>query len=205
MKELSYFSVDGAYGGNQDWHTNLVMHMGGCAAIVACDSMLYFAKNLKRRDLYPFDLDHLTRVDYKAFGMLMKPYISPRIQGVKKLAWYQAGLEQYLTDYGIDFPYQIDTFSGDSELALAKATVRRQIDGGKVIPFLLLRHQRGSLSFFTWHWFLLTGYEELDNGEMMVATGTYAKKRIVSFDQLWETGYEEKGGMIIYKEKEGKI
>lgn len=31
-KELDYFTIEGCYGGNQDWFTNLVMHMGGCAA-----------------------------------------------------------------------------------------------------------------------------------------------------------------------------
>ncbi|MGF6990457.1 hypothetical protein M2150_001718 [Lachnospiraceae bacterium PM6-15] len=205
MNELSYFSVEGAYGGNQDWHTNLVMHIGGCAALVACDSLIYFAKDLARADLYPFDLEQVTKEDYKAFGMLMKPYISPRIHGVKKLAWYKEGLEQYLTDYGITFPYRIKEFSGDNELSLAKERVRRQIDGGKVVPFLLLKHQQKSLSFFTWHWFLITGYEEEESGEMRVTVATYAKKHTISFDQLWDTGYEEKGGMILYEEREGKV
>ena len=41
-KELDYFTIEGCYGGNQDWFTNLVMHMGGCAAATACDSCIYF-------------------------------------------------------------------------------------------------------------------------------------------------------------------
>ena len=30
MVELSYFEIDGAIGGNQDWFSNVVMHIGGC-------------------------------------------------------------------------------------------------------------------------------------------------------------------------------
>ena len=43
-KLLNYFTIDDAFGGNQDWFTNIVMHIGGCAAATACDSCIYFAK-----------------------------------------------------------------------------------------------------------------------------------------------------------------
>ena len=53
-KELDYFTIEGCYGGNQDWFTNLVMHMGGCAAATACDSCIYFGlQNEKMKPLYP--------------------------------------------------------------------------------------------------------------------------------------------------------
>ena len=29
-KELDYFMIDGEFGGNQDWFTNIVMNVGGC-------------------------------------------------------------------------------------------------------------------------------------------------------------------------------
>ena len=32
-KILNYFSVDGAVGGNQEWFKNVVMYIGGCAAV----------------------------------------------------------------------------------------------------------------------------------------------------------------------------
>ena len=28
-KELEYFAIEGAFGGNQDWFSNVVMNMGG--------------------------------------------------------------------------------------------------------------------------------------------------------------------------------
>ena len=86
-KELDYFTIEGCYGGNQDWFTNLVMHMGGCAAATACDSCIYFGlQNEKMKPLYPFDIECLTKEDYKAFSQIMKPYLKPRAGGVRSLA-----------------------------------------------------------------------------------------------------------------------
>lgn len=42
-KVLKYFTIDGAVGGSQAWFSNVVMNMGGCAAVTACDSSIYFA------------------------------------------------------------------------------------------------------------------------------------------------------------------
>ena len=60
-KELEYFEIDGAFGGNQDWFTNVVMHIGGCAAATACDCCIYFAKHMGMKELYPYDIGHLNK------------------------------------------------------------------------------------------------------------------------------------------------
>lgn len=98
-KELDYFTIEGCYGGNQDWFTNLVMHMGGCAAATACDSCIYFGlQNEKMKPLYPFGIECLTKEDYKAFSQIMKPYLKPRAGGVRKLSWFVEGLGRYIQD-----------------------------------------------------------------------------------------------------------
>lgn len=71
MVELSYFEIDGAIGGNQDWFSNVVMHIGGCAAAAACDSCIYFAKHFGNTGWYPFDVEHLTQEDYVRFSQMM--------------------------------------------------------------------------------------------------------------------------------------
>ena len=42
-RHLDYFEIEGAYGGSQDWFTNIVMHVGGCGAATACDTCIYLA------------------------------------------------------------------------------------------------------------------------------------------------------------------
>ena len=84
MKQiLDYFMIDGEVGGNQDWFRNVVMHIGGCAAATACDCCIYFAKYKGKKNLYPFDAENLSKEDYIQFSMKMKPYIRPRVGGVK--------------------------------------------------------------------------------------------------------------------------
>lgn len=71
-KLLDYFTIDDEFGGNQDWFTNIVMHIGGCAAATACDSCIYFAKHKGMESLYPYDINHLNKEDYKRFSQIMK-------------------------------------------------------------------------------------------------------------------------------------
>ena len=117
-KELDYFTIEGCYGGNQDWFTNLVMHMGGCAAATACDSCIYFGlQNEKMKPLYPFDIECLTKEDYKAFSQIMKPYLKPRAGGVRKLSWFVEGLGRYIQDVNeakhTDIYIRMEEFCGD--------------------------------------------------------------------------------------------
>lgn len=36
-KELQYFKIEGAWGGSQEWFSDRMMRLGGCAAVTACD------------------------------------------------------------------------------------------------------------------------------------------------------------------------
>lgn len=64
-KRLDYFTIEEAYGGSQDWFTNVVMNIGGCGAATACDSCIYFALYMGMDALYPFDKMHLNKEEYK--------------------------------------------------------------------------------------------------------------------------------------------
>ena len=99
-KILDYFEIEGEVGGNQDWFRNLVMKMGGCAAATACDSCIYFSLYQERKELYPFDVHNLTKEEYIQFSQKMKPYIKPRVGGVRELSMYMDGFQNYLKDIG---------------------------------------------------------------------------------------------------------
>ena len=90
-KVLKYFTIDGAVGGSQAWFSNVVMNMGGCAAVTACDSSIYFALHRGCTEICPFAVQALTREEYVRFGMKMKPYLKPRVEGVKELSMFIDG------------------------------------------------------------------------------------------------------------------
>jgi len=192
-KELKYFSIDGSYGSSQDWFSNFVMHMGGCAAVTACDSCIYLARTFNMTQLYPYNSADITQADFVSFGMMMKPYLKPRMGGVNKLSIYEEGFGKYLADKKAAMT--LHGFPGGNTLKTAGAFIKKQIDGGILIPYLLLKHQSPRLKDFVWHWFVLTGYEQTaDNFSVMIAT--YGKRFVFPLKELWDTGYEQKGGMV---------
>lgn len=203
VKELDYFEIDGAFGGNQEWFTNVVMNIGGCGAATACDCCIYFARERGLKELYPFDAEHLSREDYKKFSQIMKPYIRPRAGGVKKLEWFTEGFQKYRKDCGAGTakkPVHIKTeeFSGSRPEKEARQLIRTQIDAGIPLACLMLRHKdKEKFKDFIWHWFLIVGYEETQE-DFRVVIATYGERTVFSLRELWNTGFEEKGGLVTF-------
>lgn len=195
-KELTYFSIENSFGGNQDWFRDYWMHLGGCAAAAACDSCIAMEKAGIKKGLYPFDIENLTKSDYLDFSMRMKPYLKPRMRGIDRLDIYVDGMRKYLQDAG-NTDLQLTAYEDANPVQKAMLTVKKQIDSGFPIPYLLLRHRNSQFRDLLWHWFMLTGYEEAD-GELYVKETTYGGFRYLSFQELWDSGYRKNGGMILY-------
>lgn len=191
---LPYFTIDGAVGGSQDWFTNVVMHIGGCAAATACDSCIYLALRRGMEHLYPYNIHELDRKSYVDFSMKMKSYLRPRVNGVNRLYMFREGFGRYLEDIG-EKNLKMEELSGDESLEAAEQFVREHIDAGMPVPYLMLRHRKAYYKDFVWHWFLCYGYEERQDG-MWIRVATYGEASEFSLRDLWDTGYEEKGGMI---------
>ncbi len=194
-KELQYFSIDKSYGGNQSWLRDPMMRLGGCGAATACDSCICLGLLHNKKGLYPYKLDQLSKEDYIRFVMEMKPYLRPRIQGINTLKLFIEGFSQFLADQK-EYEVGLEEFSGENSLMKAKEAIRRQIRINLPIPYLLLRHKSQRMKFFVWHWFLIIGYEEFEE-EFYVKAVTYGNYHWLSLKELWDTGYKEKGGMVI--------
>ncbi len=201
-KVLKYFTIDGAVGGSQAWFSNVVMNMGGCAAVTACDSSIYFALHRGCTEICPFAVQALTREEYVRFGMKMKPYLKPRVEGVKELSMFIDGYRKYLADVGVNELY-MEAFHGEHTYSEAEKLVKQQIDAGYPIPYLLLCHKNKKFQDFQWHWFLCFGYEIRQDGIWIVAA-TYGQKSVLPLKELWNTQMEEKGGMIRFY-KQGSV
>ena len=194
-KELRYFNIQDSYGGNQNWFSDPMMKLGGCAAVVSCDLCIYL-KMIKGYDnLYPFNINSLKKDDYIEFSKIMKPYLRPRIKGIDTLELYIDGFRKYLDDIN-DKVIEIKPFSGENSVDSAKEIIINQIDKDMPIPFLLLKHKNKKIKELIWHWFLIIGYEEIDD-DLLIKIVTYGKYQCISLNNLWNTGYDKKGGMII--------
>ena len=98
-KELPHFAIGSAYGGSQDWCTELWMKIGGCAAVTACDSSIFFMLHKGRRELYPYALNDISRRDYVDFTFVIgdayvdHPSFGPAIVSrVLESAGYRVGI-----------------------------------------------------------------------------------------------------------------
>ncbi|MGI6256879.1 MAG: hypothetical protein ACOYJU_02310 [Anaerovoracaceae bacterium] len=188
-KEIPYFTIENSFGGDQRWFRTPLMRIGGCAAATACDSLILLS--------LPPGRSISTKKDYRRFAGRMRPYLYPRKTGVNTLKLFMDGFNEYLDDTGCH-GLRMEGFSGEETVTDAKKAIIKQIDGGLPIPYLLLKHRNPDFKDLTWHWFILFGYEETPE-DFTVTVATYGKSHTLSLSDLWDTGYEEKGGMILYR------
>lgn len=194
-KELPYFTIGKSFGGDQRWFRNPLMRIGGCAAATACDSLIVLS--------LPPGKNISTKRDYRRFAGRMRPYLYPRKSGVNTLQLFMDGFNKYLADIRCD-RLHMEGLSGEESVDDAEKAIRTQIDLGIPVPYLLLKHKDPSLSHLTWHWFLVFGYEETRE-DFYVLAATYGKSHKVSLPRLWNTGYEEKGGIILYRLEDSSV
>ena len=198
-KELPHFYIGNSLGGQQEWYSRITdfgMNVGGCAAITACDCAIYFEKSLGMHGLYPFDLKNISREDYLRFGKIMEPYLYPRWSGVDKLEIYLDGFGRFLRDHHAT-NLKLSPWSGENNLEDSQKIVRSQIDAGYPIPCLILNHKAWELQDYFWHWFILNGYE-MRGADFFVKAVSYGIGRWMNFSTLWNTGYQRKGGLILF-------
>jgi hypothetical protein len=198
-RELPYFNIGRSYGGNQNWFLDFWMHIGGCGALTMCDLMIYMALHRSRPECVPFDVHTLSRRNYVRFGMTMKPFLRPRNTGIKDLETFMDGAREYLSERGIS-GIRMEGFNGYRSYEDAAQILKRQIDNRMPVPMLMLNHKDGQFRFFEWHWFLINGYEERKVAGTTVCyakAATYGKEHWLRFDRFWDTGEQERGGLII--------
>lgn len=217
-KELEHHYIEGSYGGNQEWFTGPMMKLGGCGAETACECSIYFDMHYGTH-LYPFDINNLTIADYKKFGAIMKPYLSPRMTGIDRLDIFIDGYNSYIKDRNINI--RMSEFSGEEDVESAIEIVKKQIDRGLPIPMLMLNHRDKRFKDYDWHWFVVNGYCEGTKApppgpwagagceasnsvspdgstRFYIKTATYSEWDWFDFRDFWDTGFERKGGLVIF-------
>ena len=191
-RELDYIYIDNCIGCNQDWLPEFDMNRGGCAAVTACDLCMYLAKLDNFENLYKFK--DWTRENFIKFASIMKPYLTPRYHGIDYLEIYLCGLGDYWRSVNYNLR-RLEGLAGSASFNFALEAVKSQIDLNLPIPYLMLNHADNKFEDFEWHWFMLAGYDELDDN-ILVKAVTYGEAAWLDFKALWNTGCERRGGLI---------
>jgi len=193
-KELDYFHIHNGLGWNQNWFLDWSMYDGGCGAVTACDLCIHLARQKGMNALYPYNAYNLNKKDYLEFSSIMKSYLHPSWQGIDTIERYLAGLMAYFHHSGINI-LETEGLSGTLSWQKAAKQIQEQIDSDILVTFLLLYHKNYALKDFQWHWFNLAGYEIFDT-EFYVKAVTYGNFWWLNLQELWNTGYRKKGGII---------
>ena len=191
-RELDYIYIDNCIGCNQDWLPEFDMNRGGCAAVTACDLCMYLAKLDNFENLYKFK--DWTRENFINFASIMKPYLTPRYHGIDYLEIYLCGLGDYWRSVNYNIR-RLEGLAGSASFNFALEAVKSQIDLNLPIPYLMLNHADNKFEDFEWHWFMLAGYDELDDN-ILVKAVTYGEVTWLDFKALWNTGCKRRGGLI---------
>ncbi len=195
-RKIEYFSLEGSQGGNQEWCRDFWMYLGGCAALAACDMSICLWQNHGISDCIPFEEGIRTREDYVQFSTVMKPYIHPRINGVTKLSIFTEGYGKYLKDRGLESSFSVcpGEESADSAYAMIEDSVGRNLPAA----CLILRHKDPYFKDLNWHWFSVTGCSR-EGDRRFIYFHTYGAEEKVDFDNLWNTGFRYRGGLVTIK------
>ena len=156
-RELPYFSIEGAFG--QPEARNGLLTTGGCerAAVLPLQqktAAFYFPFIKTFLVTAPPGPEKMTKAAYLELGMIMKPYLKPRITGIDKLSIYMEGFTNYLCDRGIN-DLILTGWSGNHSYESSAEPVKHQIDAGWPLPYLNLKHRAPSFRDLVWFWFLL--------------------------------------------------
>ena len=131
----------------------------------------------------------------------MKQYLSPRKSGIDRLDIYIDGYAQYLRDCG-ETRLGMTPLDVTEPYEAARDAIMRQIDRGYPVPTLILNHRNKAFRDYVWHWFLINGYDTTD-GAFLVKAVTYSSYEWLDLRELWDTGYERRGGLVLYQLEEG--
>ncbi len=158
-----------------------------------------FDQDLFRRDI--------SSKDYMEFSKLMKLYLRPRSRGICSTDLYIRGFEEYIamaeSSFGKDTQklnrhLSMSPLSGQESFEKAEEAVRKQLVLRYPIPILILDHNNPVFDDYIWHWFLITGHQYIGRYSIIKAI-TYGEERWLDFPSLWDTGFSEKGGMVIFE------
>ena len=130
----------------------------------------------------------------------MKPFLTPRYHGIDYLETYICGFYDYMKEIKNE-NLILEGLSGNVDYEIFEAAIVNQINKNFPVPFLMLNHNDIKLDDFEWHWFNLAGYEKIENeNDINVLTVTYAEYQWFSLRNMYNTGYDRKGGIILLRE-----
>ena len=184
------------FGGYQDWFAQKSMRNTGCGTVAAANILTYMAMSGPWfSDLYPYDLDHVTKIDFYNFMNDIAEYVTPAKWGVLPPVFIN-GVIDYASDKGI----VLETHMITSNSSLAEVTdfIRVALTGNHPVAFLdyLNPITVNGINSETnkpytddndLHWVTITGMTVNRNtGDITLEISTWGDRATVSLNELYD-------------------
>lgn len=194
-REVDFFTVEGGYyGGDQNWNRKAFLRLAGCSTTTACEACIHLARTrTSMRHLYPYDVHHITREDFRDFTEFVFPHVHPGPVGLTSIERYARMFSAYAESRGVKA--EADLLPGSCRVEAARDFIRGSIADGRVTAYLMLRHRDLQFDDFVWHWFTITGYEE-DQENFTLIAATFGRRHLLDLAGAWETGFTKRGGLV---------
>lgn len=192
-KELPFISVAGHYGGDQYKYPLFRMRLGGCSTVCACHAATLIAcRDPERRALSPLKSLRVTRRDFNDFSRDMFKYVHPGFRGMPETAIFRRSFDSYAQSVGCSADYS--ELQGSASFEEALSFIETAVGSDEYVQYLLLNHQNKKFDEIEWHWFTITAIDGTD-----ITFSSFGEKCHADLRELWDTGNEEKGGLIIVR------
>ncbi len=192
IHELPILTIDNYYGGDQHWFRHPMMKLGGCSTVCGCHLAAELALRFDLPALYPYDSNSITKAQFNKFAKEMFKYIYPTRRGMPETRLFADGFTKYAASVGTAVSYA--SLDGGEPVEAAESFLRKMLDGGHSVQYLLLEHAAPDIDDIEWHWFTVTGYDDTDGFDILFST--WGERRQLPLAHLWDTAKAEKGGLI---------
>ncbi|MEE3421007.1 MAG: hypothetical protein VZR02_07910 [Lachnospiraceae bacterium] len=185
------------YGGDQHWYRNRFHRLAGCAPTSGAN-LAAFMRIGTEPDVVTPDGDPVWNMEHFLDLMdTMYRYLKPGMRGFPHSTIYQEKFLAYAADRGVTlsttrrkgWPSEDEAFS----------FVKENIDEGRPVILLVLKHSVPEIEEDTWHWMTITGYSA---SRREIHLSNYGRRQWMRVDAVFMPGPENDVKLLTFERQE---
>lgn len=180
--------------GNQKWFRKISHSLSGCGPTTAALILMYMATVFpdKCRAAYPYELP-TKREDFVAYMASVREYVKPGLQGLTDDGFFASSTVAFAKKNGVGLAFNL--VSSGLSVGVAYGYIKKALDEGYLPALLILRNPAKELDDLTWHWMVVTGY---DDQKRSVFIATNGEEHELLVDRVWQQRKPYKSACVYF-------
>jgi hypothetical protein len=179
---------------DQQWFRTLFHSISGCGPTTASVILMYMASVFpdQCRGAYPYELP-AKKEDFVPFMEAVREYVKPGLHGLTDDGFFAEQTAAFAKKLGVPLAY--NRVMSSLTVGVAYGYIKKAVDEGYLPALLILRNPARELDDFTWHWMVITGY---DDEKRTVFIATNGSESELSFDLIWHQKNPYKSACVYF-------